>query len=129
MELLVAIESYRDLRVWQTGMELATDIYRLTESFPTYEKFGLTAQLRRAAISILSNIADGHGRPTRREYLDQLSIARASAIELEVELLVAERLDYTETEALAVARERCESVCRMLAQLKRAPATKRRVAS
>jgi four helix bundle protein len=129
MELLVAIESYRDLRVWQTGMELVTDIYRLTESFPTYEKFGLTAQLRRAAISIVSNIAEGHGRSTRGEYLQQISTARGSAIEVEVQLLVAERLEYTDAEALAVARERCESICRMSTQLKRALARKRPAAS
>jgi len=123
---IVAIESYRDLRVWQTGMDLVTDIYRITESFPTHEKFGLIAQLRRAGISIVSNIAEGHGRSTRGEYMQQLSVARGSTIEVEVDLLVAGRLGYTDTETLAVARERCESICRMLTRLKRSLASKGR---
>jgi four helix bundle protein len=107
-------------------MDLVTDIYRVTESFPTHEKFGLTAQLRRAGISIVSTIADGHGRSTRREYMEQLSMARGFAVEVEVDFLVAERLGYTDTETLAVARERCESICRIMARLKGSLASKRR---
>jgi four helix bundle protein len=129
VETIVATESYRDLRVWQIGMDLVTDIYRVTESFPTYEKFGLTAQLRRAGISIVSTIADGHGRSTHREYMQQLSMARGSAVEVEVDFLVAERLGYTDTETLAVARERCESIRRIITRLKGSLASKRRGSS
>lgn len=120
----VAIESYRDLNVWQIGMDLVTDIYRITESFPTHEKFGLITHLRRAGIAIVSNIAEGHGRSTRGEYRQQLSVAHGSTIEVEVDLLVAERLGYTDTETLAVARERCDSICRILTRLKRPRASK-----
>jgi four helix bundle protein len=114
------IQSYRDLRVWQVSMDLAVNVYEVTESFPMHERFGLTAQLRRATVSIASNIAEGHGRSTKGEYLQHISIARGSTIEVEVQLLIAERLGYTDAETLAVARERCESICRMLTRLKRA---------
>jgi four helix bundle protein len=114
MESLVAIERYRDVSAWQTGMELVTDIYRVTESFPTYEKFGLTTQLRHAAISIVSNIARGHDRSSPREQLQHMSIARASAVDVEVQLLVAERLGYTEAEMLARVRARCDAIRHLL---------------
>ena len=120
------IRNYRDLRVWQTSLELVTDVYRLTESFPAYERFLLTTQLRRAGISIVSNIAEGHGRSTRGEHLRHISMARGSANEVEAQLFIAEGLGYTDKETLAVARERCESICRMLKRLKRALAEKRR---
>ena len=120
----MAIKSYRDLEVWQVGMELVTDIYRITESFPTYERFLLTTQLRRAGVSIVSNIAEGNARATRGEYRHFVSIASGSAVEVEVQLEVAERLGYTDAETLAAARERCESIGRMLTKLKRALAPK-----
>jgi four helix bundle protein len=107
-------------------MELVTDVYRLTESFPTYERFLLTTQLRRAALSIVAKIAEGHGRSSRGEYLRNLATAGESAIEVEVQLDVAERLRYTETETLAVARERCQSIRRTLTRLTRSPAPKQR---
>src|SRR5262245_28277605 len=106
MERRMDIRSYRDLRVWQMAMDLTVQVYQITESFPTYERFGLTAQLRRAAVSIASNIAEGHGRSTRGEYLQHISIARGSTMEVEVQLLVGERLEYADAETLAVARER-----------------------
>jgi len=114
------IQSYKDLRVWQAAMDLTVAVYEITNSLPISERFGLIAQLRRASISIPSNIAEGHGRSTRGEYLQHISIARGSTIEVEVQLLVAERLGFGDAETLAVARERCESICRMLTRLKRA---------
>src|SRR5215813_8067772 len=100
------IRSYRDLRVWQTAMDLTVSVYDITASFPIHERFGLISQLRRASISIASNIAEGHGRSTRGEYLQHISIARGSTIEVEVQLLLAERLGYADAATLAVARER-----------------------
>ena len=107
------IRSYRDLRLWQTAMDLAVGVYEITESFPTHERFGLIAQLRRGTVSVASNIAEGHGRSTRGEYLQHIAIARGSTIGVQVQLLIAERLGYTSAETLTVARERCESICRM----------------
>ena len=122
----MGFKGYRDLMVWQAAMDLTVEVYRLTTTFPTYERYGLTSQLRRAAISIASNIAEGHGRTHRGEYLPHLSIARGSTMEVETQLTVAEYLGYTDVESLAVARERCDAICRMLTQLKRALAKKGR---
>lgn len=116
----MAIQSYRDLRVWQTAMELTLDVYRLSQSFPKDERFGLTSQVRRAATSVALNIAEGHGRSRRGEYLNHLSIARGSAIEVEVSLLLAEKLSYVAAAELEKPRERCDAICRMLTKLKRA---------
>jgi len=86
--------SYRDLRVWQQAMDLAMLIYRLTEAFPKHELYGLTGQIRRAAISIPSNIAEGKGRRTDRDFSSFLFRARGSLLELETQLLLARRLEY-----------------------------------
>lgn len=84
--------SYRDLRVWQQGMELAVQVYRATEHFPNYELYGLTGQIRRAAISIPSNIAEGKGRRTDRDFSNFLFHARGSLHELETQVLPAQHL-------------------------------------
>jgi four helix bundle protein len=114
------IQSYRDLKVWNIAVELTLEVYRITESFPSSERFGLTSQLRRAAVSVASNIAEGHARNTRAEYRNFVSFARASAIEIEVQLLLSERLGYVKGPTLAQAREYCSSISRMLTKLKRA---------
>ena len=112
------IQSYRDLKVWRTSMDLAAEIYRLTTRFPRDERFGLTVQLRRAAVSVASNIGEGHGRSHRGEYLHHLSIARGSTIEIEVQLTIAERLRYIEANDLTIARDHCDAICRMITNLK-----------
>ena len=112
--------SYRDLRVWNTAMSLALEVYRITEQFPQAEKFGLTSQLRRAAVSVPSNIAEGHARTTRGEYKQFLSVARGSVVEVEVQLTLAERLGYAKSHVLAKALDNCDAVSRMLVNLKRA---------
>ena len=101
-------------------MELAVEVYRITESFPKSERFGLTSQLRRAAVSVASNIAEGHARSTRGEFRQFLSIARGSAIEVEVQLLLAEQIGYVQSPLLIKARDHCESISRMITGLKRA---------
>jgi four helix bundle protein len=114
------VQSYRDLRVWQTAVDLTLEVYRITESFPTSERFGLTSQLRRAAVSVASNIAEGHARSSRGEYSNSLSIARGSAIEVEVQLFLAEQIGYVQSPMLVKAREYCEAISRMITKLKRA---------
>ncbi|NNJ13399.1 four helix bundle protein [Chloroflexales bacterium ZM16-3] len=95
------MKSFRDLRVWQVGMELVTQVYALTRSFPADERFGLTNQLRRAAVSIPSNIAEGHTREYTREYLYHLSVAQGSLAEIQTQIEVAARLEYfAETERI-----------------------------
>jgi|SRR5205085_2665242 len=88
------VSHFRELRVWQGGMDLVEAVYRLSEAFPRTEIYGLTAQLRRAAVSVPSNIAEGHTRASTKEYANHLSIAQASLAELETQLEIAQRLNY-----------------------------------
>lgn len=88
---------HHDLVVWQEGIELVSEIYTLSAAFPRDEIYGLTAQLRRAAVSVPSNIAEGAGRLTKKEFLYFLSIARGSLCEIETQLIIAEKLGYTDS--------------------------------
>ena len=88
------VQSYRDLIAWQKAMELVTEIYRATHRFPKEELFGLMSQLRRAAVSIPSNIAEGKGRLSKGEFRQFLGNARGSLAELETQILIARNLDY-----------------------------------
>ncbi|MFN2572720.1 MAG: four helix bundle protein [Gemmatimonadales bacterium] len=94
------VQTYRDLKVWRIAVELTLEVYRITESLPRSEQFGLTSQVRRAAVSVVTNIAEGHARSTRGEYRNFLSIARGSAIEVEVQLFLAEQLGYVQSAML-----------------------------
>jgi four helix bundle protein len=116
----MGVKSYRDLRVWKTAFELTLEVYRITDTFPRSEQFGLTSQIRRAAISVVSNVAEGHSRTTRGEFRNFLSIARGSTREVEVHLLLAEQLGYVESSILAKARDHCDAISRMITNLKRA---------
>ena len=89
------IRSYRDLLVWQKGMALAKQIYAMTRAFPGDERFGLTAQMRRAVVSVPSNIAEGQTRHGRREFVQFLSIAEGSFAELDTQLTLAVELAYS----------------------------------
>ncbi len=101
--------SYRDLAVWQLGMQITEDIYMLTKTFPTDERFGLTSQLRRAASSVPANIAEGHSRSSTKDFLRHLSIAVGSLAEVTTFLELAERLEFAGgekvRELLNLARE------------------------
>lgn len=88
------IRSYKDLVVWQKGIELVEEVYRLTARFPNHERYGLAGQVQRAAVSVPSNIAEGHERHHLNEYLQHLSIALASLAEVETQLEIARRLKY-----------------------------------
>ena len=92
------IKSYRDLIVWQKSMKLVTDIYSVTRSFPADEMYTLTSQLRRCAISIPSNIAEGYGRHTTGEYKRFLQIAVGSIFELQTQIEIASNLKYLSSE-------------------------------
>src|SRR5689334_9051902 len=86
--------SFRDLKVWRDAMSLVEDVYRLSRNFPADERFGLTSQLRRAAVSIPSNIAEGGRRKRRKAHLNHLDIALGSQAEVDVQLEIARRLSY-----------------------------------
>ena len=94
------IKSYRDLEVWSLGMEVATRVYRLTGRFPAEERFGLTNQLRRASVSIPSNIAEGHARQHRKEFVQFLHVSLGSLAEIETQLELAVRFGYGRDENL-----------------------------
>ncbi len=91
---MTKIENYRDLLVWQKGMNIVESVYRLTHKLPTDERWGLNSQMRRAAVSVPANIAEGYGRQATGEYRHHLSIARGSLLELETHLLVCRRLGF-----------------------------------
>ena len=88
------MKSFRELRVWQAAMNLVEKIYRLTRAFPKHETYGLASQIQRAAVSIPSNIAEGHTREHLKEYLHHLSMAQSSLAELETQLEISLRLKY-----------------------------------
>ncbi len=90
----MALQHYRELIVWQKAMSLVEALYRATDHFPSKEIYGLTGQLRRAAVSIPSNIAEGQARNTTRDFLHFLAVARGSLIEVETQITITERLGY-----------------------------------
>jgi len=106
--------SYKQLLVWQKSKALAVETYRATESFPKREWYGLTSQLRRAAVSVSSNIAEGQGRLTKGEFRNFLGQARGSLLELETQLAIARDLGYlSETDHVSLEKQ-CDEVRRML---------------
>lgn len=88
--------SFKDLEVWKRGIDLVEDIYTLTAKFPSNEQFGLVSQMRRAAVSIPSNIAEGQGRKNAKEFIQFLYIAKGSLAEIETQLIICQRLNYLE---------------------------------
>jgi four helix bundle protein len=108
------VRSYRDLVVWQKAMMLVTDIYRYTRCFPKEEIYGLRSQLRRAAISVPSNIAEGQGRASTGEFKQFLGHARGSLLELETQLQIARNLEYLSSEDYALLQRECSEVGRVL---------------
>ena len=114
----MALQSYRELRVWQEAMDLVTEVYKLVQSLPKSEIFSLGDQLRRASVSIPCNIAEGFGRQHTREFVQFLAIAKGSLSELETQVLIAQRLEYTRDETAAALLARTESVGRMISALR-----------
>jgi four helix bundle protein len=116
------VRNYRDLIVWQNAMDLVEMVYKATHTFPSEEMFGLKSQLRRAAVSVPSNIAEGQGRHTIREFLHFLSISNGSLREIETQILIAGRLNYLSenqcTQMLELANEIGRLRNRLVASLK-----------
>jgi four helix bundle protein len=108
----VAVLNYRELHAWQRGMDLVESVYRMTNDWPSDERFGLISQRRRASVSIPANIAEGQGRSTTGEFLNHLSIAHGSLREGETHLLIAQRLSLCDIAA-------CESVMGQTAEVGR----------
>lgn len=94
------IKSYKDLLIWQKGIDIVTDLYQLVKNFPKEELYALSSQLKRAAVSIPSNIAEGYGRNSTQSYIHFVSISRGSLFELETQLLVAQKLKFFKNEIL-----------------------------
>lgn len=110
------IRSYRDLIVWQKAVDLAVDVYSLTRTFPRSEIYGLSSQVQRAAVSIASNIAEGHGRTTAA-YLNHLSVSGGSLRETETDLIIASRVGFTKVETHLALMESADEVGRLLSGL------------
>jgi four helix bundle protein len=106
--------SYRDLVAWQQAMQLVYLVYEITTEFPDQEKFGLISQIRRSAVSVASNIAEGQGRNSRGEFLQFLGNAKGSLHEVETQLLIAEHEHYGGDEKRQAALNQCDRVARLL---------------
>lgn len=116
----MATSSYRDLKVWKSSVDLAVLVYRSTESFPAAERFGLTIQLRRAAVSVPSNIAEGQSRKSARDFLRFLHIAEGSLAEIETQLEIARQLNWINEQPLHSLLNECQEIGKMLNGLTRA---------
>lgn len=116
----MGIQSYRDLNVWQEAMAIAECVYLLSRLFPSSELYGLTTQMRRAAVSIAANIAEGHGRETSGAYVQFLRVSQGSLKELETHLLLAQRVGVASTEQTEPILAECDKLGRMLRGLIRA---------
>jgi four helix bundle protein len=114
------IQSYRDLKVWQTGMDLAEQCYLVTRNFPKEELYGMISQIRRSSASIPANIAEGHGQKTRKEHIQFLYIAQGSLKELETHLILSKRVKLSSSNVINSLLNQCESVGRLLSALIRA---------
>ena len=111
------IQDYRDLQVWQEGMNLAESCYQITCSFPKEEIYGMTSQIRRSAVSIPVNIVEGYGREYREQYIQFLRIAQGSLKQLETHLLLASRVKLTRSETVKPILNHCESLGKLLRAL------------
>jgi len=108
----VAVRDYRELVTWQKAMDLVVAVYKETRGFPRDELYGLTSQVRKAAVAIPSNIAEGQGRKFTKEFVYHLSVALGSLCEVETQLLIALRLNY-------VNQETCQTLAEMAAEVGR----------
>jgi four helix bundle protein len=112
--------SFRDLIVWQRAIQLTVAVYKLTARFPESEKFGLTNQLRRACVSIASNIAEGYGKSSKGEYLLFLGHARGSCAEVETQLIIAKELGFGSSAAIPSVQSLSDEVSKMAVSLMKA---------
>jgi four helix bundle protein len=108
------IKSYRDLNVWQKAMDLATLVYAHTEAYPKTESYGLTSQLRRAAVSVASNIAEGSAKRSTREFIRFINIASGSVAELQTQTILSQHLGYIDEVAYNNLIHKMDEIGRML---------------
>ena len=113
------MSSYRELLVWQKSIDFVIDIYKLTNKFPKEEMYGLSSQMRRAAISIPSNIAEGRTRHTDKEFARFLFIAQGSRAELETHIIICEKLNYIKNDELVDYMNKLEEIGKMITSLKK----------
>jgi len=113
----MGIKKYRDLNIWRKGIELVKDIYKSTEKFPKQEMYGLVGQMRRSAISIPSNVAEGFRRHHNKEYKQFLYVSLGSCAELETQVTIAKELQYIEQDKETVLLEKLDHICRMISNL------------
>jgi four helix bundle protein len=116
---MTKIKTYRDLVVWQKSMTIVTEIYKLSQSFPKNEAYGLTSQMRRCAVSIPSNIAEGYGRNSSSDYVRFLRVAAGSLYELQTQIEIACNLEYLKKTDFAKLYESSREIERMLSSLSR----------
>lgn len=109
--------SYKDLIAWQKGMELVSAIYDATDGFPSHKQFGLVSQLRRAAVSVPSNIAEGKAHFSNRDFVRFLRLARGSLAEVETQVLIAQRRKYVSTETTNELTQKVDELGRILSGL------------
>jgi len=110
-------KSYKDLIAWQKGMELVSLIYDATEKFPSHEQFGLRSQLRRAAVSVPSNVAEGKAHYSNRDFVRFLRHARGSLAEIETQVLIAQQRQYLTSESAAKLSQKIDELGRILSGL------------
>jgi four helix bundle protein len=113
------VKTYRELIAWQKSVDLAVHIYRITEEFPRSEQYGLTNQVRRAAVSVSSNIAEGQGRGTTNDFRRFLAIAYGSLQEVETQIIIAQQLGYLGDSAATEALDLCAETGRIINGLTR----------
>ena len=111
------LNSYQDLLVWQKSVELCVEIYKLVKLLPKEEMYGLSDQMRRAVVSIPSNIAEGYTRNSTKEYLNFLSIANGSRTELETQLIICNKIGYLTEKDIEPAMQECEEIGKMISTL------------
>jgi four helix bundle protein len=111
------LKNYKELKVWQKSYEICLEIYRITAEFPKQELYGLTAQIRRSGVSIVSIIAEGYGRKTTQDYIRMLYISYGSVCELETQILLAGDLNFIEKGALGRVKQDIAEIERMLMAL------------
>ncbi|HUT29037.1 MAG TPA: four helix bundle protein [Sedimentisphaerales bacterium] len=111
------IKTYRDLDIWKLGIEVVKDTYKLSESFPSHELYGLISQMRKSAVSIPSNIAEGFRRFHNKEYKQFLRMALGSCAELETQITIAKELHYLQHDKEGVLLEKLDHLCRMISSL------------
>lgn len=111
------IKPHKRLDVWNKAIDLTVDTYRLSDRFPKVEIYGLTSQIRRAAVSLPSNIAEGAARQTRKEFINYLHMAQGSLSELDTQLVIANRLEYMSFETLKEIENAIETISKMITGL------------